>query len=273
MSRFTPEQKTKIMRLARELVSGRRAFPRSSTSRTSTTTSRPSTTPRRSDQSTKLVHKTRMARDDDFAEPATTTRAVTAPAATSSEQQPWWEWVQEHVDYRFNVLSEACGTALGEMTRDLWDQAKKADASLKADVKLLRREIALLREEVKAERGLHELNRQVAEARAEMPKLPAIEARLRGEASIARVDIGAEQAKLRAELETTKRTVSVLRARSTNLNSNLSQFMRGVQDVQTNEIEYESAEQRMIIRRKIHPEAAEALREFASKVIDGQVVH
>ena len=107
-----------------------------------------------------------------------------------------------------------------------------------------------------------------------MPQVPAIAERLRAEANIARVDIGVEQSKLRHDLEATKRTVSVLRARHSNLNFSLSQFMRGMQNIQTNEIEYESASERMMIRQHIHPDAAQALREFAAKVLDNDdVVH
>ena len=53
-------------------------------------------------------------------------------------------------------------------------------------------------------------------ARRQMPQVPAIAERLRAEANIARVDITAEQSKLRHELEATKRTVSVLKARHSN---------------------------------------------------------
>jgi hypothetical protein len=50
--------------------------------------------------------------------------------------------------------------------------------------------------------------------------------------------------------------------------------MRGMENVQTSEIAYESANERMIIRQHIHPDAAKVLREFAAKVInDDDVVH
>ena len=47
-----------------------------------------------------------------------------------------------------------------------------------------------------------------------------------------------------------------------------------MQNIQTNEFAYESANERMIIRQHIHPDAAKVLREFAAKVIsDDDVVH
>jgi hypothetical protein len=124
------------------------------------------------------------------------------------------------------------------------------------------------------ERGLRDLHEEVARARRQMPQVQAIAERLRAEANIARVDISAEQSKLRRELAATKRTVSVLRARHSNLNFSLSQFMRSMQNIQSNEIAYESASERMIIRQQIHPDASKALREFAAMVIDNDdVVH
>ena len=139
---------------------------------------------------------------------------------------------------------------------------------LRRELELLRREFTVLQEQVGLERGLRDLRDEVAEARKQMPKVPAIEQRLRAEATIARVDIGVEQSKLRHDLEATKRTVSVLRARHSNTDFNLGRFMRSMRGIQTNEIEYESASERLVIRQRVHPDAARALREFAAKVIN-----
>src|SRR4030095_8618447 len=98
-------------------------------------------------------------------------------------------------------------------------------------------------------------------------KVPAIEARLRAEANIARVDIGAEQAQLKRELEATRRTVAVMRSRQSNLDSNLSNLSKFMEGIQTSEIQYESSSERMVVRQQIHPDAARALREFAGTVI------
>ena len=51
------------------------------------------------------------------------------------------------------------------------------------------------------ERGLRDLHEEVARARRQTPQVPAMAERLRAEANIARVDISAEQSKLRHELE------------------------------------------------------------------------
>jgi len=98
--------------------------------------------------------------------------------------------------------------------------------------------------------------------------VPATAERLRAEAHIARVDITTEQAKLRHDLEATKRTVGVLKARHSNTDFNLARFMKSMANVQTNEFAHESADERMVVRQTIHPDAAKALREFAGMVID-----
>ena len=58
--------------------------------------------------------------------------------------------------------------------------------------------------------------------------------------------------------------MSAMRAR----HSTLEQFM-------ANEVEYESSTERMVIRQRIHPDAARALREFAAEIIehDSAIVH
>jgi len=58
--------------------------------------------------------------------------------------------------------------------------------------------------------------------------------------------------------------MSAMRAR----HSTLEQFM-------ANEVEYESSTERIVIRQRIHPDAARALREFAAESVehDNAIVH
>ena len=44
--------------------------------------------------------------------------------------------------------------------------------------------------------------------------------------------------------------------------------MRSMANVRTSEFAYESADERMVVRQTIHPDAAKALREFAGMVIN-----
>ena len=55
--------------------------------------------------------------------------------------------------------------------------------------------------------------------------------------------------------------MSAMRAR----HSTLEQFI-------ANEVEYKSSSERMVIRQRIHPTAAQVLREFAAQVIEHDVV-
>ena len=58
--------------------------------------------------------------------------------------------------------------------------------------------------------------------------------------------------------------MSAMRAR----HSTLEQFI-------ANEVEYESSTERMVIRQRMHPDAARALREFAAEIVehDSAIVH
>ena len=58
--------------------------------------------------------------------------------------------------------------------------------------------------------------------------------------------------------------MSAMRAR----HSTLEQFM-------ANEVEYESSTERIVIRQRIHPDAARALRKFAAESVehDNAIVH
>ena len=131
---------------------------------------------------------------------------------------------------------------------------------------MLRRELTVLREEVGLERGLKDLRTEVAKAQRQVAKLPAIEAKLRAEAHITKGRVDAEQAQLRHELEATKRQVTMLKARQSSFHFSLEQALSGSQ---TSEVEYQTSEERVIIRNQMHPEAARALREFAEQVIIG----
>ena len=88
---------------------------------------------------------------------------------------------------------------------------------------------------------------------------------MRAEAHIAKGRIDAEQASLRREFEATKRTVAMLRVRQSNFHFNLERWLTGSQ---TSEVEYQSSEERVVIRQHMHPDAARALRDFAAEVIE-----
>jgi hypothetical protein len=132
--------------------------------------------------------------------------------------------------------------------REFADEAEDRISAVRREVELLRREFTVLREEVGLERGLKDLRRDVVKAQRQIPKLPAIAARLHAEAHIAK---GCVEAELQRELEATKRTVTILGAQQSCFNFNLERTLTGSQ---TSEVEYQTSEERMIIRHHMHPE-------------------
>jgi hypothetical protein len=137
----------------------------------------------------------------------------------------------------------------------------------KREHELLRRELSTLRHEVGVERELKELRSQVAKAQRAVPQIPAIEMRLRSEATLAKLDIDQEVAELRKELKQARRLIVALQSREVKAAS---------RDLGNEELEIEmeahSGRARMVLRPALHPDAARTLREFAAKVIDGTVV-
>lgn len=235
MPQFSIEQQREIMRKARENISRR-----------------PSETQRSSSSESEVVYKTHVPDDAD---------ALAAPIVA----KPWWEWVQEHVDHRLEAFGEAVGEVIGTETQETREAMKQENRDLKRELKLLRREFNTLREEVGLERGLRDLRSEIVKAHRQVPKIPAIESRLRAEATISRVDMDTKIVALQRELETAKRTVSALKARQSNFNFNLERWLTGSQ---TSEVEYESSSKRILFRQRVHPDAAQALREFAAQVIE-----
>jgi len=86
----------------------------------------------------------------------------------TTEQLPWWQWVERHVDARLAATGEATGEVIGEFH----NEAMRELATLRRECECLRREFAALQESVGLERGLRDLRSEVDEARAQVPKVP-----------------------------------------------------------------------------------------------------
>ncbi len=113
------------------------------------------------------------------------------PAAAA--EKPWWQWTREHVDYELEVLREALGQALGMKGREV-------RGDLMREIDFLKRELAVLREEVAAASKLKALREEVEAAQATIPRVPDLVASLKAQ----QAEMRKETARLRRELATAK---------------------------------------------------------------------
>jgi hypothetical protein len=111
-------------------------------------------------------------------------------------------------------------------------------------------------------RELRDLRNEVAEARKQVPKVPAIESRLRAEATISRVDTDKKLTKLQRELDRMRVNQSITDYKLSELRKEATASKAASIDV-----ELQTSTSRLVMR-DIHPAAAKALREFAAQVID-----
>jgi hypothetical protein len=214
-----------------------------------------------------LVFKTRndarVADDDDG---TSVERALPArrASATSGSEMAWWQWVDKRIDYRLEAFARTTETAVGQVVGEIRAQARehceREVGIVKRELELTRRELTVLRHEVGVERGLRELRRQVVAAQKAVPKLPEIEARLE-----------AKQACLEHELAMTKDKLGKLRVNQSVADYELRE-MRKQMNASAGasvELEFESRSAHFQMKAT-HPDAARALKDFATGIINGQ---
>jgi hypothetical protein len=168
-------------------------------------------------------------------------------AVAGSEQQSWWQWV----DARIAACLAAHGEEVGEAVGDFCGQQV---AALKRELELLRRELATVRDEVAVKNGLRDLQNEVAAARSEAPKVPALAARLE-----------ARQERLAREVETTKEKLSRVRTNQCITDYRLRKLSESAATrAQALELKIERTSFQM---RELDPSAAETLRTFATETL------
>jgi predicted nuclease with TOPRIM domain len=120
---------------------------------------------------------------------------------------------------------------------------------------------------VALQRGLRDLRDEVEEAREQVPKIPAIADRLTAEQK----HLEAEQARLERELAKTKDRISKMRADQSIMSYRLDELRKQTEasSAASIEMEFESRHSRFQMKA-VHPEAAKALKEFATQIINGQ---
>jgi hypothetical protein len=116
--------------------------------------------------------------DADNGDAAASASASALATSGTAVGEPWWEWVERHVEYRQSVMHEVVGQVLGEFQAQAREHCEREVGHVKRELELTRRELGILREEVELERGLRDLRAEVDEARKEVPKVPAIAAQL-----------------------------------------------------------------------------------------------
>jgi hypothetical protein len=221
MSRFTSAQRAGILAEARANVSRRNLAEDVSTR---------NATP-------EIVYKTHLNAAPD--------KRVAPDERAASGELPWWEWVERCVDARLTAAAEGMGQVLGEFH----DEALREIAALK-------RELATLRDEVAVERGLRALRDEVKEARAQVPKVPAIAAKLE-----------AENARLRRDIEKANGKLSRLRVDQSLADHRLAKLSKETADRATVlETKIETSISSFTMR-EVHPDARAALRNFATDAL------
>jgi predicted nucleic acid-binding Zn-ribbon protein len=123
----------------------------------------------------------------------------------------------------------------------------------------------VLQKEVGVERGLRDLQDEVAEAQKQFPKIPAIVARFDAEQN----SLKAEQACLQRELEATTKKVSRLRVDQAIADYSISELRKETSKAAS--IELETSTSRFVMGH-IDPVAASTLRDFAAQVIDARAL-
>jgi predicted RNase H-like nuclease (RuvC/YqgF family) len=125
-------------------------------------------------------------------------------------------------------------------------------------LELLRRELATVRDEVAVERGLRDLRSEIEDARAQVPKLPAIAARLE-----------AGQERLRREIETTQGKLSRVRTNQCITDYRLAELRKATERRSTAlELKIETTVSSFEMR-EVHPAARAGLRAFAAETLKG----
>jgi hypothetical protein len=136
--------------------------------------------------------------------------------------------------------------------------ARQAQAQVGED--LLRREVAALREQIGLQHELESLRKQVVAAKAEIPCIPDIEARVEAKQSA----LAAEQARLDREMAKTKDRLGKLRVDQSVTDHGLKELQRAKQPVI--ELKFESVDG-CFTMRDMHPDAVEAWRRFAAEIV------
>ena len=169
------------------------------------------------------------------------------------------EELQSELDFIKRELSTR--VELERHAKELRDEiAVKGAAMAQGEEDALRREVAALREQIGLQRELESLRAQVAVAKAEIPQVPAIEARLNGE----QAELKRELDRQARELAKQKDRLGKLRVDQSMTDFSLKKLERAQQPVVELKFVTEDGQFTM---RDMHPDAAAAWRRFARELV------
>jgi hypothetical protein len=176
-------------------------------------------------------------------------RVADAPQQQTMDAQTasWVGWVDE----RINGAVEVCAEEINKLLDKVYDDFGRALAKRDQEIKLLRDEIEI---KIGLGRKLARLKAEVAEARQQAPNFKAELARLQEE--------NAQQEKRIVRLRAQN---SMLEYQQKQVDKELSQMKR--ESASSAVVEFQTASARFTVGN-LHPDAANALREFASQVVD-----
>jgi hypothetical protein len=150
--------------------------------------------------------------------------------------------------------------------KELRDQVARAkDAQAQAGEELLRRELAVLQKEVGLERAVRALHDEVEFAKAEVPQVPAIEARIDSRLS----EMAAEQKRLQDELQKTMNRVSKMRVNQSITEYSLKESLKELQHAQQPavELKFVTEDGCCFSLKDANPGAVETWRRFAADLV------
>jgi hypothetical protein len=193
----------------------------------------------------KNISKHELSKDDD----AVVERSA---AAASGSEQAWWQWVDARIAACLEEHGESVGTAMGDFCGPQF-------AALKRELEVTRDEVRVLREQVGLARELAGLRAEVAQAKSEVPKLPAIAQRLEE-----------GQARLQRELTKTKEKLGRVRVDQSVADFKLRELDKATAARSKSlEMKIETTTQKFEMSATLHPDAAAALRSFATETLKG----
>jgi chromosome segregation ATPase len=199
------------------------------------------------------LERSRQRRHEEPVRPQRTQQTMDAQPAS------WVEWVDARIEEKFNVVLDIVGEALGKLFDKQHASIQEALDRRDAEIKLLKRELRSMRAEVALKLTL---KTELAAAQAEIDELrqraPSFKSELNG---------------LREEIAKQQKIISRLRGQNSELafvqkqlDAELSQMKRKAASPAA-VVQFETSSSRITVGN-LHPDAANALREFASQVVD-----